>query len=84
MPHFRYHTDICYTLGVIRAYATLLVSYEKDLYVCRSLGALEPQMTRTRTYWIRTVSLWHKKALKLSLPLEVERINKAFETEVVY
>ena len=69
---------------VTRTYATLLVSYEKDLHVCRSLGALEPQVTRTRTYWIRTVSLWHKKALKPSLPLEVERINKAFKTKVVY
>ena len=59
-------------------------SYEKDLHVCRSLGALESQVTRNRTYWIRTVSLWHKKALKPSLPLEVERINKAFETKVVY
>ncbi|KAH7635338.1 hypothetical protein B0T09DRAFT_22139 [Sordaria sp. MPI-SDFR-AT-0083] len=27
MPHSWYHTDICYTPGVIRAYATLLVSY---------------------------------------------------------
>ncbi|KAH7635522.1 hypothetical protein B0T09DRAFT_328947, partial [Sordaria sp. MPI-SDFR-AT-0083] len=38
MPHCQ--TSICHT--VKRAYTTLLVSYEKDLHVCRLLDALEP------------------------------------------
>ncbi|WPJ57215.1 hypothetical protein SMAC4_09807 [Sordaria macrospora] len=46
MPHCQ--TSICHT--VKRAYTTLLVSYEKDLHVCRLLDALEPQVTKTRTY----------------------------------
>ena len=33
---------------------------------------------------VRTDFLWHKKVLEPDLPLEVEKINKAFETKEDY
>ena len=57
---------------------------EEDPLVCSMQNArwmpcgLRPQGSA------RTELLWHKEALKPNLPLEVEGINKAFETKEDY
>ena len=62
-----------------RAFMRLMSGIETLL----SLGNPNPELW-ANVRVTRTDSLWHKKAWKPNLLLEVEKINKAFETKVVY